>query len=347
MMCIYLGDNEQLTYKKQEHVFPAGLGGKQKLAQGIVSDQANELFSPLELKLMRTSFVSFDRIMFGPGKRGSLLQQNASKSPVNVGLQENGKPVLCYTAMGKPYNIPQFHLQRDEVIVSVPNEHRDAKEQFEQFVRVLKCFSKEYKFLCNENIPQGELIVGFFDDKYYVAASEAVEKEQVSKYIEKFLESFEITEMYEDSQHAKQSYRICENAEVARVYAKVAINTLAFLKGENYVRHPNFNEIKEWILTGKSENNFFFLPQIEAVPRDFFMSILPDKAHWCMLMCNNGNLDAVVCFYNTILRRFTLGKLPDKKSFMVDGFICDWQMGKEYTLQNFVNEFIRSNNSET
>ena len=108
-MCIYLGANEQLTYKKQEHVFPAGLGGKQKLAQGTVSDQANELFSPLELKLMRTSLVSFDRIMFGPGKRGSLLQQNASKSPVNVGIQENGKPVLCYTAIGKPYSIPQFH----------------------------------------------------------------------------------------------------------------------------------------------------------------------------------------------------------------------------------------------
>lgn len=216
------------------------------------------------------------------------------------------------------------------------------RNNLNKFVRALRCFSNEYKFLLNENIPQEELIVGFFDGKYYVAASKHVEKEQVGEHIDTFIKNFEITEMGEDSQHAKQSYRICESAEVARVYAKVAINTLAFLKGEDYVSHPNFAEIKEWVLTGESEKDFFFLPQIEAVPRDFFMGILPDKAHWCILMCNNGELDAVVCFYNTILRRFTLGKLPDGKSFMIDGFICDWQTGKEYTLQNFVDEFIRS-----
>ena len=51
-MCIYLGNCEDLTYQKQEHVFPAGLGGKRMLDHGVVSDQANNLFSPMELKLM-------------------------------------------------------------------------------------------------------------------------------------------------------------------------------------------------------------------------------------------------------------------------------------------------------
>ena len=82
-----------------------------------------------------------------------------------------------------------------------------------KFVRALRCFSNEYKFLLNENIPQEELIVGFFDGKYYVAASKHVEKEQVGEHIDTFIKNFEITEMGEDSQHAKQSYRICESAE--------------------------------------------------------------------------------------------------------------------------------------
>lgn len=71
-MCIYYGDSPLLTYKNQEHVFPAGLGGNIKLPNGYVSDQANKLFSPMELKLLRYSLISVDRMFFGPGDRGSL-----------------------------------------------------------------------------------------------------------------------------------------------------------------------------------------------------------------------------------------------------------------------------------
>ena len=42
------------------------------------------------------------------------------------------------------------------------------RNNLNKFVRALRCFSNEYKFLLNENIPQEELIVGFFDGKYYV-----------------------------------------------------------------------------------------------------------------------------------------------------------------------------------
>ena len=112
-MCIYLGSGENLTYQKQEHVFPAGLGGKQMLDHGIVSDQANERFSPMELKLMRHSLIAFERMMYGPGKRGSHNPSKAAKSAVNVGLQDDGQPILCYTAAGKPHNIPQFHRHRN------------------------------------------------------------------------------------------------------------------------------------------------------------------------------------------------------------------------------------------
>lgn len=46
-MCIYFSDQDDLTYKNQEHIFPAGLGGIGMLPRGYVSDQANALFSPL------------------------------------------------------------------------------------------------------------------------------------------------------------------------------------------------------------------------------------------------------------------------------------------------------------
>ena len=41
-MCIYLGSKDELTYETQKHVFPAGLGGCEKLEKSVVSDQANK-----------------------------------------------------------------------------------------------------------------------------------------------------------------------------------------------------------------------------------------------------------------------------------------------------------------
>lgn len=51
-MCTYLSEQDDLTYKNQEHIFPAGLGGTGMLPRGYVSDQANALFSPLDLKIV-------------------------------------------------------------------------------------------------------------------------------------------------------------------------------------------------------------------------------------------------------------------------------------------------------
>ena len=53
-MCIYYGKSENLTYEKQEHVIPAGLGGHIKLGKGVVSDQANFI----DWDMLRNKFLS-------------------------------------------------------------------------------------------------------------------------------------------------------------------------------------------------------------------------------------------------------------------------------------------------
>ena len=136
-MCIYYGVSPSLTYKNQEHVFPAGLGGNKKLPNDYVSDQANKQFSPMELKLMRSSLISFERMMFGPGDRGSLQPRKASKSFVNVGVQDDNEVVLSYTALGKPYNIPQIHLYMDNARLSIPSGRSETSQQISQIVDCL------------------------------------------------------------------------------------------------------------------------------------------------------------------------------------------------------------------
>ena len=337
-MCIYLGNSDNLTYKNQEHIFPAGLGGIRMLDPGVVSDQANELFSPLELKLMRQSLRAIDRMMFGPGKRGSFSPQKASKSLVNVGLQDDGQPVLCYMALSKPYYIPQFHLHENEARVSVPDEHGDTEKPFRDFLNSLEKFNGKFVYLGSDRVPQGDILIGFFEGTYYVAtATGRPDVAKIQEEITKLIEHFGIKEVHRGEHHTEQSHRIEENPDIARRYAQVAMNTLAFLKGQNYVEHPNFDEIRRWIVTGASEKEFSFLPQIQVEPLTGAMRIIPDKAHWCIFVCFNGFLEAVVSFYNHVVRRFTLGELPDGNSFTLDGYICDWMNKKEYSIMQLVD----------
>lgn len=343
MMCIYFGNSDNLTYTKQEHVFPAGLGGKQMLDHGVVSDQANGLFSSMELTLMRHSLIAFERMMYGPGKRGSRNPAKASKSAINVGLQDDGQPILCYTAAGKPHNVPQFYRHENEVTISVPNECQDGEKQIRSFLVSLERFPDKYIFLASEHIPDGDIIVGFSDGTYYVAANSVKpSKSNIEKEIHKVLTNFQMQELKYGEHRATQSHRLGENSVIARMYAKIAINVLALRKGSEYASHQNFSEIREWILTGESSTEFFFLPQIQVDPPEDIMKLIPPKAHWCIFVCRDEKLDAIVCLYNRYIRRFTLGNLPEGKVFLLDGYICDWQNQQEYTIMQFVDTIARA-----
>ena len=95
-------------------------------------------------------------------------------------------------------------------------------------------------------------------------------------------------------------------------------------------------------MTSESSTEFFFLPQIQAEPLDDIMKMIPQKAHWCVLICGKGKLDAVVCLYNRYIRRFTLGNLPDEKGFLLDGYISDWENEQEYTMMQFIEGIARA-----
>lgn len=83
-MCVYYKDAEGLRFEKQEHIIPAFLGGKKMLDQGVVSDQANELFSGIEKHVSMESFININRMFLGPGKRGSKNPKKSGNAKVSV-----------------------------------------------------------------------------------------------------------------------------------------------------------------------------------------------------------------------------------------------------------------------
>ncbi len=141
--CIYRKTGEpSLHFTSREHVFPAGIGGNTTLQVGVVSDEANETFSPIELNFMRHSIISVFRQFAGPGKRGSLGPERATQSEVQVmhSVDLGDKPVLAYASLGVPHVIPQveiasqdaFHVRLD---ASVSGDYWPAATAFVQDVR--------------------------------------------------------------------------------------------------------------------------------------------------------------------------------------------------------------------
>src|SRR5690606_4306943 len=114
-MCIYYKEIDAFTYTAGEHIFPAALGGIQKLPKEFVSTEFNNAISGIELDFIRNSFVSLARQVEGPGKRGKLADKFATKSTVSVIESAADKSILAlgYFKKGKLYEIPGLLLNTD------------------------------------------------------------------------------------------------------------------------------------------------------------------------------------------------------------------------------------------
>ena len=334
-MCIYFGDTPGLTYKKREHIFPAGLGGTMTLPQGWVSDQANNFFSSAEDRLMHDSLLALDRYFFGPGDR----RGKASKSNVTVGVQDDGKVALSYLSMGKPYLIDQIYLHAKDAVISARDDGSNAGLIIERLTDALKKFGPQSKFvfLPCPDIAAEDMIIGAHDGKVFAACSgERPGSDRVYDAIRKILGGFQSGELKRDSQHIRQNHVLTENGSIARMYAKTGMNALAHLRGYEYAAHPAFDGIRRWIVSGENDEGFNYLPSISA-ERSRLAYALPKDAHFCVFMQIEGEIRAIVSFYGRYTRRFTFGQAPAAGDFRYPAaYICDWRNKDEYTLAEHI-----------
>jgi len=111
-MCIYYSQRQDLTYTSEEHIILGGLGGIGKLHRDYVSTEFNNDISKLEQLYLRESIVSWQRLIVGPGKRGSLSEKKQSKSKVHILLSTADRDELSlgFVKGGKAYVIPHIIL---------------------------------------------------------------------------------------------------------------------------------------------------------------------------------------------------------------------------------------------
>lgn len=329
-MCIYYGEESSLTYNSQEHIFPATIGGVEKLPKGFVSDQANKYFSKLESEMVTSSLFGFEKMFYGPGYRG---KDKPGRMPITLLTTENSEE-LGFVFMGKPILVPQMRISNDIRQVNIMRDKKyqtdsDLKKLFKQ----IQEFSNDSKYILLEVQPKNsKFFIAYYNGNLYIVSKD---KEKIIEYINYIkrevlskvdFSTAKVGDIAQPKVDISMSMDIDTNS---RIFAKTAMNVISKVKGCNYLKEDLFDNAKKNIL-GLKDNDFKQMPRQYDITQ--FFNKINDKSHHCMFMNVDNNFCARVTFYNHWCMNFVLSQRFDSFFNRPYIYVCDWKNQKEYSI---------------
>lgn len=340
-MCIYLGISEELTYSTKEHVLPAALGCCTKLERGIVSDQANGYFSPIERDVIEQSLIQIPRIINGPGKRGKLADKFATTSAVSV-VNLNGENALGYMKGTKGYILNQFIINKENKIqfhYQQDGSH-DAQDEVEKLKKHICSMGEKYVPVIMP-IEDKSIYITHFKDKIYIGACEILSNEKVDEIKKLFARDINVAKQRVLCGELSATIDIEHNLKkICIVAAKSALNTLAYLKGSEYIiQNSDFKTIIEAIMSG-SDEIFEYVNGIgfEVVPMLRQKLFLDKEQLACILTAEGKKLKALFLVYEHGFEISLCSNCITSSDFLLDGIVCDWRNRTDYQYLDFLKQ---------
>ncbi len=357
--CIYLGEaSEDLKYNSEEHIIPAGLGGMQKLPKGYVSDKVNNIFSKYELKAMRYSLLTGNRMKNGPGKRGSQNVKKQKNQKIQILKDESSGHnhfLLGYVFSGKSYVLPQMSCVFDFVDNSmsvnyiVDNDKvENYNEHFLEFRKKLNEFlfdkKRSFMFIKDEfQELENNINIGFYKGKWYLSSN--ILLFDINKIADKIMSySFSnislskkglkkqaVKEIGKIEFRHRQPIDITDNS-FGFIFAKTAFNALAYLKGQEFALLSIFDELRNDIIECNDMYSYLIPGKIHDEIFTQHIDKVPDNAHCVYIVSADNVIYAYVTLYNEWHAHMILTNKYSGDSFAA-GFVCDWKIKREYTIK--------------
>lgn len=350
-MCIYYKNRQSLEYDSGEHIFPAAIGGIKKLPKKYVSKDFNTDISGLELKFIREGVISIPRELLGPGKRGSLNINKATKSKVHLITNERDenndtpKYSIGYTSLAKTYEIPHmiFESTNYSNVLFSYTEVDNIAETLKEFKQTCSNIEKlRFRIQHEDVLPQNMVIIGIkqnIEENFncFVFKNPNNRLSVSKELIKTLVEALFVKETPKTTSYMPTSYGSGGiSQDDFRVYAKIAFNFLADLKGAEFVLQSYFDDIRNWIAEG-GENNF---ANINLDKNDIIETLnqsFPLDSHSIIIRSIGKHVVATVTLYQ-YFRVDVIISNSFNGQIMSDGFICDWRNKKEYRLYDYVHQ---------
>lgn len=348
MKCIYY--KESLPCKSQEHIIPAALGGITKLTHGVVSDKANSKFSPIELSVLRSSFLAINRESVGPGKRGSLSVKKIKEPKVRI-LQDfitgTDRYTLGFIFAGQTYMIPQLVIDFDDLkgtyvpLFLATQFEQEGKETLINFKERLVDFLLDpNRTFSLVNMPFETLnhfiLIGQYNRKWFAATShKLINMDWLAFFMLDEIKNIDLKEplpitMPSIKQHYKWGFEADTNSNLF-LYLKTAFNACAYFIGEDNILRTCFDPIRQAILNISDCGTYQESFDIYMMWREVYEKI-PDMGHYVIIESTNQEIIGYVGFYaERVCSKVLLSPQPIDKLF-TKMLICDWKHRNEYTI---------------
>ncbi|HBF6022975.1 TPA: hypothetical protein KOS16_003770 [Clostridioides difficile] len=361
-LCIYSKKSEpEVSFKKQEHIFPASLGGLSKLPKGYVSDEINEKFSKdLELDFTREGFLAIVRQFIGPGSRGNINNpKKATQSKVHLISDEDDNNALGYIVEGVPTYIKQiiFNLEDGALSNSTKLIFPKTKNVTEELEKFLNADYKHITLIRDIHIPENEIILGLNEyqekgkgalkKKWFIGHNPNVSinedlKEKLKKFTkEVYLYSvgkkFDLTIEYKKV--TSHQPIIFSQELFFRTCAKIAFNYVASIVGQEAVLNKEFDVIRNYVLNGGDGDFLGFIDSEKVDGTILSPKSLGDK-HAIVASFKEKDVLVNLIFYGNIYFVVKMTHEMDVYALLsmgspVNGIIVDWRNRKEINIAEY------------
>lgn len=325
-MCIYYGNKENLTYKKQEHVIPAGLGCHTKLARGVVSDQANEYFSPLERNVLEKSFLMVNRVIEGPGKRGKTSEKYATTSEVSV-VCHDGLYCLGIMKGTQGFILTQFIIDGDNGLKFMLGTDDTNAINLEKLANLVVNMKDKYVSIIDEELGD-RIFITHHKGKITIGSGAELTADRIQKIKDIFFQELVTGNSTHMDGQIELKLEVEHNfVSVCKVVAKTAINTVAYILGEEFLYTNNaFEKIISSIMNDNESilNIVYGLKEADYFRKKFHLNA---EQPVCLLINEQNKLDAFVFFYSYGFQMTLCENV--KIPFLIEGIVCDWKETKK------------------
>ncbi|WP_456225369.1 hypothetical protein [Virgibacillus salarius] len=268
--------------------------------------------------------------------------------------------LLGFVFAGQSYLIPQLILDfNDEegsfiphFVSTILNEQfidDFPRELIKTLIDFLEYKDREYKLVYMPYETNRHFInIGHYGDKWYAATSH---KRINMDFLAEDLLLPMLNEMMAESNYKKElrdkevftnlplEYKDRVNMDADMfyfMYVKTAFNTLAFVKGTDFVCNEIFDKVREGIINSSGLETFIDSEKhlLDSNIEDYVKNF-PEKAHYVILCAKENRLIAYVSFYGEFPGKVRITDEYQGQDFL-EGLVCDWKERREMRLQNFL-----------
>ena len=346
--CIYtLKTDGEATFDSGEHIFPKGIGGTVKLDKGWVSKEFNNKISSAEREFLRKyPLVVLPRIFEGSsgrkehkGKLGVSFVKELDTNELKLGYIERNIPIIIPQIIFK-YNEKPSYSKIKMIAKSL--------EELYIFIDKLKTHEENFEIIHTPNDSfKDYMSFGITNKQAYVGTHNSLNDDLIKIHVEKFLKfcrEVHLDKFKSNNNKKIEKHFIEQNIEfgfnifeVYRVYAKIVFNCLAKLKGQEFVLQNKFDNIRNSIVTGKNIDKFVSLPNLND--KDLSKILQLGKAHIVTFSQVNDKLLGKISLFGGEAASFGIllsEFMNSEDNFGTDGYICDWENKKEFTLMEHI-----------